>query len=77
MTFNPSYAELLGKELQRERLREAERERLIKEIAGSNPALRGFLLINLQSRWNEYWSKVSRNKTFVSITKTPKNSPSI
>ena len=77
MTFNLCHAELLGRELQRERLREAERERLIYQITGSKSALHGLLRSNLHSQWNEYWSSVSGNKTDISLTKTPKRSSSI
>jgi len=77
MTFNPNYAELLGRELQRDRMREAERERLIKQVSGWNPGLIGKVLIILQERWSKFWSRVIGRKTYIPISRIPKNSPSL
>jgi hypothetical protein len=77
MTFNANYAELLGRELQRDRMREAERERLIRQVSGWNPGLAGKLLIVLQEHWSKFWSRVSRKKGYIPISQLPKNSPSI
>jgi hypothetical protein len=73
MTFNSNYAELLGRELQRERMREADRERLIKEVSGWNPGLVGKLLIVLQDRWTKFWSRTARKKTYIPVSGEPKN----
>ena len=75
MTFNPSYAELLGKELQRDRMREAQRERLIRKSAGWNPGLVGKLLIIMRSYWSRFWNRLFKKMGYIPISSLPKDSP--
>jgi len=77
MTFNPSYAELLGKEMQMQRMREAKRERLIRQVSGWKPSSAKKLFIIVRSRWSNYWSRVIRKKGNIPISRIPKNSPSL
>ena len=77
MTFNSNYAELLGRELQRDRMQEAERERLIKQVSGWNPSHAEKTLIILQDRWSRFWSRVTGRKSYIPISQVPKKSPSI
>ena len=74
MTFNPSYAELLGKELERNRMREAENERLIRKASAWNPPLSRKIYVILRSRWQEFWSGAGRHKKYQPISHVPKNS---
>ena len=77
MTFKFNYAELLGRELQRDRMQEAERERLIKRVSGWNPSLAEIILINLEDRWSRFWSRVTGRKSYIPISQVPKKSSSI
>ncbi|TFG49800.1 MAG: hypothetical protein E4H33_01530 [Anaerolineales bacterium] len=77
MTFNPSYAELLGKELQRNRMHEAERERLIRKAAAWNPSLSRKLSVIFRSYWDEFWSNEKRGSKYIPISHVPKKSPSL
>ena len=77
MTFNPSYAELLGRELQKDRMREAERQRLIDQAVGWNPGPIGKLLIIIRSRWSKFRKPDFVKIGYVPITKLPKKSPSL
>jgi hypothetical protein len=73
MTFNPSYAELLGKELERNRMREAERERLIHKATAWKPPLRRKVYVILRARWEDFW----QTKKYPPISQVPKKSTSI
>jgi len=77
MTFNPSYAELLGKELQRDRMREAERERLITQATACNPPLSRKLSVILRSRWQNFWTSTGKDKKYPPISQVPKSSHSL
>lgn len=77
MTFNPSYAELLGKELQRDRMREAKRERLINQATAWNPSLSRKLSVILRSRWHDFWTSLKKDKKYTPISRLPKSSPSL
>jgi hypothetical protein len=70
MTFNPGYAESLGKELQRNRMREAERERLIHKATAWNPPLSHKIYVILRSHWEDLWQA----KRYPPITHTPNKS---
>lgn len=76
MTFNPGYAELLGKELQRNRMREAERERLVRKAAAWNTPISRKLYVILRSHWKEFWSKAGRDSKYIPISPVPKKSTS-
>ena len=77
MTFNPFYADLIGRELIKSRMQEAEQERLIKQAAGWDPGLAGKLLIILQARWNKFWPRLSRRKEFIPLSQVPRKSTSL
>jgi hypothetical protein len=51
MTYSLDYAERMGREILQERRREAERERLIRQVTGWNPPLHKKLWLIIQSRW--------------------------
>jgi len=76
MTFNPGYAELLGKELKMQRMREAEKERLIRKATAWNPPLSRKLSVIIQSRWHDYWEGRRKNRQFTLISHIPKKSTS-
>ncbi len=76
MTFNPSYAELLGKELQMQRMREAEKERLIRKVTAWNPPLPRNISVILRTRWQEYWTRRRKVRQYIPISRVPKNSSS-
>lgn len=73
MTFNPSYAELLGREMERQRMREAEKERLIRKAAAWSPPLTRKIYVILRARWEDLW----QSKRYPPIAHTPKKSTSI
>lgn len=77
MTFNPFYADLIGRELIKSRMGEAEQERLIKQAAGWNPGWARKLLIILQTHWNKYWPRFSRRKGFIPLSQVPRKSTSL
>ena len=77
MTFNPSYAELLGKELQMQRMREAEKERLIRKATAWNPSLSRKISVILRTRWQEYWTGRRKAGRYMPISYVPKKSPSL
>jgi hypothetical protein len=76
MTFSPGYAEFIGKELQRDRMREAERERLINQATAWNPPLPKKLSVILRSRWHDFWTSLKKDK-YPPISQVPKSSPSL
>jgi len=76
MTFNPGYAELLGKELEMQRMREAEKERLIRKATTWNPLLSRKLYVILRTRWQGYWSGKRKPKRYLPISRLLKNSTS-
>ena len=67
MTFNPGYAELLGKELEMQRMREAEKERLIRKTTAWNPPLSRKLSVILRSRWHDFWADRRKRKLYLPI----------
>lgn len=75
MTFNPNYAQLLGAELQRQRMREAEHERLIRQASRKEPSLARKILVILRSRWSDLWD--GKAQSYPPISQLPKNSTSI
>lgn len=65
MTFNASYAEILGRELQRDRLREARKERLIRTATLANPPTARKIWLILKTRWQVFWNEwVRPRKTY-------------
>lgn len=77
MTFNPSYADLLGKELQMQRTREAERERLIRRATAWNPSLSRKISAILRTRWRHFWDTRRKTNQYQTISHIPKKSPSL
>jgi hypothetical protein len=53
MTYSLDYAERMGREILQERRREAERERLIRQVSSWNPPLYKKLWLVIQSRWEK------------------------
>ena len=75
MTFNPGYAELLGKELGRQRMREAEKERLVREASRHEPSLAKKILVIMRSRWSDFWGGDTHK--YPPISQVPKNSTTL
>ena len=75
MTFYPDYAQLLGAELQRQRMREAQKERLIRQVSKQEPSLLTKILVILRARWSDLWDRSSHQ--YPPISRMPKNSPSL
>ena len=77
MTFNPSYYELLGRELIKERRKEAERERLIRSLTPANPSPLKKVWYVLKSRWQDSRRRKIGQQGYPSISPLPKNSHSL
>jgi len=77
MTFNPSYAELLGKELQIQRMREAEKERLVRKATAWNPHLSRKISVILRTRWQEYRTRRRKDRRYIPVSRVPKKSTSL
>ena len=76
MTFNPNYEELLGKELQMQRMREAEKDRLIRKATAGNPPLSRKISVILRTHWQKLWAERRKARRYMPISHVPKNSPS-
>ena len=76
MTFNSSYAEMMGKELRMQRTREAEKERLIRKATAWNPPLMKKIVVILWTRWRELWTGRRKGRRYIPVSHLPKNSPS-
>jgi len=77
MIINPSMVELVSRELHSDRMREAEKQRLIKQAVGRNPSPAVKLLVVIHSRWNEFWSRVFKKQSYIPISQMPKKSHSL
>lgn len=75
MTFNPEYAQLLGAELQRNRMREAEKERLVRQVSRYEPSLAKKILVILRARWSDLWDGDSHQ--FPPVSQLPKKSTTL
>ena len=75
MAIYPSNTDLLGRELQRDRLKEAENWRLIKQANAWNPTMIKKLTVILQSRWKKFWSGLFNKERYIPISKAPKSKP--
>lgn len=64
MTFNPSYAELMGREQYRIRLKEAERARLINTMTLANPSTAKKIWLILRDRWTNLWGRSHTQKRY-------------
>ena len=70
-------AELHGRELRRDRMREADQWRLVSQGATWNPSALRKLAIILGTRWKAFWSRVFRKRGYIPISGSPKESPSL
>lgn len=77
MTFNPSYAELMGREMQKIRLKEAERERLINTYTLANPSTARKIWLLFLDRWQGIWNRKRGQKNYLPISKMEGKSPSL
>ena len=77
MSIDIIRAELYAQELRKDRMREAEVWRLANQGATWNPSLLRKLTIILGKRWKTFWSRVFRKKGYITISRTPKESPSL
>jgi hypothetical protein len=77
MTINFYNPQILGRELQRDRMREAEQERLIKQVSGWNPSTTAKLFPIVGSYWKNFWSRVFRKGVYIPLSQLPKNSTSL
>ena len=77
MTFTPNHAELLGLEMQRDRMREAEKERLIRQVSGWKPAPAEKLFIIFRSHWKDLWSRIGNERVYLPATQLPKKTSSL
>jgi hypothetical protein len=76
MTFNTNYAEIYGRELRRDRMREAERERLIRQATLANPSLTRKIWLVLKDRWQRIWKPEFEIRPHHPAPPVPKGSPS-
>lgn len=77
MTFNPNYAELLGRELQRDRLREASRERLIRSMTPANPSSLTKVWSILRNRGRDLGRQIFKPGQIYPATRLPEDSHSL
>jgi len=79
MIINPSITELIliSRELQSDRMREAEKHRLIKQAVGRKSSPTRKLLVIIRSRWNNFLSRLFSRKRYIHISREPENSPSL
>lgn len=76
MTFIPSNAEILGRELRSVRLQEAERQRLIRTATLANPSSARKIWLILRDRWQTFSNRKSDRKVYPPISPVPKSSTS-
>lgn len=77
MTYNYNYAEYLGRELLKERRREAERERLIRSLTPANPSILKKIWVILRSRWQDREQIGIEGRGTTVISPLPKSSQSL
>ena len=77
MTFNPGYAELSGMELQRDRMREAEKQRLIRTVTPADPSTVKKVWIIFRSRWKDLRKPKFKIEHYPPIPPLPKKSQSL
>jgi len=77
MTFNPGYAEILGRELQRVRLQEAKQQRLILTATLASPSRARKIWLILRDRWQTFWTRKFDRKIYPPISHVPENSTSL
>jgi hypothetical protein len=69
--------ELHGQELRRLRMEEADHWRLVNQGSTWNPSLLRKLVVILRTNWQTFWSRIFRKRGYVTISQTPKESPSL
>ena len=72
MTHNLLLTELLGEELHSQRIREAEKERLIRQVTRQEPSLAKKVFTILRARWSNFWDR--EIQAIPPITHMPKKS---
>lgn len=77
MTYIPSNAEIMGRELQWVRLQEAERQRLIRAATLANPSSARKIWLILRDRWQMIWNLKSDRKIYPPISHVPEKSTSL
>ena len=77
MTFNPSYAEMMGREMQKIRLKEAERERLINSFTLANPSTARKIWLLFLDRWGNIWNRKRNQRNYLPISGMEGKSPSL
>lgn len=77
MTFNPSYAELLGREQYKIRLKDAEQARLIKTMTLANPSTTKKIWLILRDRWTNLWSRNQVEKRYSPVSRLEGKSHSL
>ena len=76
MTLYPNHAELLGREIQRVRIEEAERQRLIRAAILANPTWERKVWQILRYRWSTFWNRNRYRKIYPQISAVPGKSHS-
>ncbi len=77
MVSNPLYLMMLSQELQRQRMREADHERLIRQVTRWEPSLAHKILVILRARWSDLWDGEDRSRRYPPISQTPSKSTSL
>lgn len=75
MTYNLLLSELMGEEFQRQRMQEADKERLIRQVLRQEPSLAKKVFTILRARWSNFWDR--EIQTIPPITHMPKNSTTL
>jgi hypothetical protein len=77
MSLNFNSDLMLSQELQRDRMREAEQERLVRKVTTGQPSLARKLYVILRCRLDELFSGRDSGKHYPPITQLSKNSPNL
>ena len=77
MTLYPNHAEFFGREMQRVRLEEAERQRLIRTATLANPTWERKIWLTLRYRWSSFWNRYRNRKVYHPVSTVPRNSHSL
>ena len=76
MTINPSYADIIAREMGRDRQRDTEQWKLIQLVMKSKPSkIQGWLKA-AKIRWQTFISNLKGKRGYIPISQTPKESPS-
>lgn len=77
MTINPMYLNLYSEQLQKMRLEEAARQRLIRTATLGNPSGVRKIWLILRDRWGNLWNRKRDQKTYTIFPPVPGKSPSM